>query len=110
MERHTGRGDGEAGTGVLCSLDLDLLSWGVDPSGNPRKLGCWPSPGIAYCFTCCPDSSGPSGAGEIQAAVGAVCEAGPPGASLCEAVKDMDFAGTPGTGRFLEQICIRGRR
>lgn len=76
------------------------------PLGTLRKLGCWPRPGRAHCFTCCPDSVGPSGPGEIQTAVGAVCEAGPPGTSLFEAVKDMGFAGTPGTGRFLEQICI----
>ena len=105
-----GRGNSKAGMGVLSSLDVFLLSWGIDLSGDPRKLGCWPSPGRAGYFTWCPDSVGPSGARDIQAAVGAVCKAGPPGASLFEAVEDIDLEGTRGTGRLLEQICIWSRR
>lgn len=56
-----GRGGGEAGVGVLCSLDCFLLSGGVNNFGDKRKLRCWPSSGRADCFTCCPGSARPFG-------------------------------------------------
>lgn len=55
-------------------------------------------------------SVGPSGARDMQAAVGAFCEAGPPGASHFEAVLGADFKGILGAGGLLKQIYIRGRR
>lgn len=63
-----GRGAGEVGLGVLCSLDCFLLFWGVNTFGDPKKLGCLPSPGKAGYFTCCPGSVGPYGAKEVLAA------------------------------------------
>ena len=99
-----GRGNSKAGMGVLCSLDVFLLSWGIDLSGDPRKLGCWPSPGRAGYFTWCPDSVGPSGARDIQAAVGAVWESGQPGASQFEAIQDADFEGKLRAGRLMADI------
>lgn len=68
-----GRGDGETGMGVPCSLDCFLLSRDIDIFEDPRKLGCLPSPGRADCLTCYPGSVGLSGARDVQAAD--VCEA-----------------------------------
>lgn len=44
--------------------------WGVIV-GDPRKLECWSRTGRADCFTHClgPGLAGPSGAGEVQAAL-----------------------------------------
>lgn len=91
-----GRGDGETGMGVPCSLDCFLLSRDIDIFEDPRKLGCLPSPGRADCLTCYPGSVGLSGARDVQAAD--VCEAGQPGASHTEAVWDADFEGIHGAG------------
>lgn len=58
-------------------------------------------PGREGCFTPCPGSVGPSGARDMQAAVEAVCKAGPPGANHFEVVQDADFEGILGDGRLL---------
>ena len=47
---------------------------------------------------------GPSGARDIQAAVGAVWESGQPGASQFEAIQDADFEGKLRAGRLMADI------
>lgn len=78
---------------VLPSLDYFQLSGSINIFGDLN------------CFTHCPCSVEPSGAGDLQAVAGAVCEVGPPGVSLFESVWDADFEGTSGAGRMLGQIC-----
>lgn len=51
-----------------------------------------------------PGSVEPSGARDLQAVVGVVCTAGPPGASHFEAVHDADYERTPGPGKMQEHI------
>ena len=42
----------------------------------------------------------------MQPAIGAVCEAGLPGASYIVAIQNADFKGTLGTGHLLEQSAV----
>lgn len=103
MKKYEGM-TGEAGMKELCSLDCFLLSGSTDIFRNPRKRGCWPSPGRAGSFTHCPGSAGLSGARDVQA----VYEAEPSVASHFESVQDADTEGRLRLGRVLEQIHIRG--
>lgn len=52
---------------MLHSFSCFLLSGGADIFGEPRELGCWPSPRRLGHYTCCPGSTEPSGARSIQA-------------------------------------------
>jgi hypothetical protein len=88
-----GKGDikERMGGGGTMLLDFFLLSGATTSLWIPQRLKCWSSPGRAVYFTCCPVSVGPSGARDMKATAGTVCEAGPPVASHFESVQEVDF-------------------